>query len=159
LKKRSASSLVSEPICPNYFTLLCLYSSINHLIGSVSIPSDELSEGVEIRVLEKLTAIIEDVKSGLDPDLLASWYDLIVARAKEVCPDELKDTISVERHPILTMKFHIKASRRAVPYLLDAIEEYLPQMPFATRLYFQKVEEILEQEAAKFDERRKGARS
>ena len=114
-----------------------------------------MSEGIEIRVLEKLTAIIEDVKSSLDPDLLASWYDLIVERTKEICPDELRDTISVERDPILTMKFHIKASRRAVPYLLDVIEEHLPQMSFATRLYFQKVEEILEQEAAKFNERRR----
>jgi hypothetical protein len=113
-----------------------------------------LSGDIEVRVLEKLTAIIEDVKSGLDPDLLASWYDFIVERAKEICPDELRDTISVERDPILTMKFHIKASRRAVPYLLDVIEEHLPQMPFATRLYFQKVEEILVQEAARFDGRK-----
>ena len=121
------------------------------MVGSLY---DGLSEGIEIKVLEKLTAIIEDVKSGLDPDLLASWYDLIVARAKEICPDELRDTISVERDPILTMKFHIKASRRAVPYLLDVIDEHLPQMPFATRLYFQKVAEILEQEAAKFDNKK-----
>jgi len=121
-------------------------------LGSIS---DRLSGDIEVRVLEKLTAIIEDVKSGLDPDLLASWYDFIVERAKEICPDELRDTISVERDPILTMKFHIKASRRAVPYLLDVIEEHLPQMPFATRLYFQKVEEILEQEAARFDGRKR----
>lgn len=110
-----------------------------------------MSDGIEIRVLEKLTDIINDIKSGLDPDLLASWYEFIVERAKESCPEDLRDTISVERDPILTLKFHIKASRRAVPYILDVIEEYLPQMPFATRLYFQKVEEILEQEAAKFD--------
>jgi len=112
---------------------------------------DELSGDIEVKVLEKLTAIIEEVKSGLDPDLLAAWYDFIVERAKRICPDELRDTIVVERDPILTMKFRIKASRRAVPYILDVIEEHLPQMPFATRLYFQKVEEILEQEAAKFD--------
>jgi len=112
-----------------------------------------LSEGIEVRVLEKLADIIEEVKNGLDPDLLAYWYDFIVERAKESCPDNLKETISVERDPILTLKFHIKASRRAVPYLIDVIEEHLPQMPFATRLYFQKVEEIIEQEAAKFDNR------
>ena len=112
-----------------------------------------MSEGIEVRVLEKLADIIEEVKNGLDPDLLAYWYDFIVERAKESCPDNLKETISVERDPILTLKFHIKASRRAVPYLIDVIEEHLPQMPFATRLYFQKVEEIIEQEAAKFDNR------
>jgi hypothetical protein len=112
-----------------------------------------LSEGIEVKVLEKLADIIEEVKNGLDPDLLASWYEFIVERAKENCPDNLKDTISVERDPILTLKFHIKASRRAVPYLLDVIEEHLPQMPYATRLYFQKVEEILELEAARFDNR------
>ncbi len=110
-----------------------------------------LSDGIEVRMLEKLAGMIDDIKTGLDPDLLASWYEFIVARAKENCPEKLRDTISVERDPILTLKFHIKASRRAVPYILDVIEEHLPQMPFATRLYFQKVEEILEQEAAKFD--------
>jgi len=112
-----------------------------------------LSEGIEVKVLEKLADIIEEVKNGLDPDLLASWYEFIVERAKENCPVNLKDTISVERDPILTLKFHIKASRRAVPYLLDVMEEHLPQMPYATRLYFQKVEEILELEAARFDNR------
>ena len=110
-----------------------------------------MSDNIEVRMLEKLADIIEDVKRGLDPDLLASWYEFIVERAKEICPENLKHTISVERDPILTLKFHIKASRRAVPYILDVIEEHLPEMPFATRLYFQKVEEMLEQAAAKFD--------
>lgn len=110
-----------------------------------------MSDGIEVRVLERLADMIDDIKNGLDPDLLASWYEFIVERAKEVCPDRLRDTILVERDPILTLRFHIKASRRAVPYLLDVIEEHLPQMPFATRLYFQKVAEILEQEAEKFD--------
>ena len=41
------------------------------------------------------------------------------------------------------MKFEFKASKRAIPYLVEAIENNLNSMPFATRLYFQKFEEIM----------------
>jgi len=44
------------------------------------------------------------------------------------------------------MKFEFKTSRRAVKYVLDAIDRNLPSMPTATRLYFQKLSEIIQQE-------------
>ncbi len=52
------------------------------------------------------------------------------------------------------MKFNIKCSRRAVHYVVDSIESNITQMPFATRLYFQKVEEIITSEAGKPDLRK-----
>ncbi len=42
------------------------------------------------------------------------------------------------------MKFEFKTSKRAVSYVFEAIEDNLPSMPFATRLYFQKLEELIE---------------
>ena len=100
----------------------------------------------EIRILEKLSNMIEDIKQGLDPDVLADWYSVIEEEAKSLCPDELRDSIAVWRDPIITLKFEIKASKRAVPYVIEAIENNLPAMSFATRLYFQKLEEIIQKE-------------
>jgi hypothetical protein len=103
--------------------------------------------GEEIRVLEKLAEMIKDIKYGLDPDVLADWYKVIETEAKSLCPDELRDSIAVTRDPILTLKFEFKASKRAIPCVIEAIENNLSAMPFATRLYFQKLEEIVQQEA------------
>ena len=104
--------------------------------------------GEEIRVLEKLSQMVQDIKHGLDPETLADWYRIVENEARSLCPDELKDSIAVERDPILTLKFEFKASKRAVPYVVEAIENNLSAMPFATRLYFQKLEEIIQQEAS-----------
>lgn len=103
----------------------------------------------EIHIIEKLASIIEDIKHGLDPDVLAYWYDVIESEAKALCPEELKSTISVRRDPIITLKFELRSSIRAVPFIIEAIENNLPSMPFATRLYFQKLEEIIKEEAKK----------
>jgi len=43
-------------------------------------------------------------------------------------------------------------SKRAVPYVMQAIEEYIPLMPYSTGLYFRKVQQIL------IDEINKGLR-
>ena len=106
---------------------------------------------IEVKVLGSLVKMIRDIRIGLDPDLLAKWYDVIVSEAKSLCPqDDLRDSIEVIRDPVLTMRFEVKASRRAVPYIIEAIENNLSLMPFATRLYFQKLEEIILDEASKF---------
>lgn len=104
---------------------------------------------VEIRVLHKLSEIIQDVKKGLDPDVLAYWYMVIEEEAKHLCPEELREKIQIRQHPILWMKFEVKVSKRAIPYLIEAIENNLNDMPFATRLYFQKLEEIIVKELEK----------
>jgi len=108
-----------------------------------------MSGDIEVRVLDRLVEMIEDVKIGLDPDVLADWYNIIETEAKQLTPEELRDSIKVVRDPVITLKFELKASRRAVPYVIEAIENNLNKMPFATRLYFQKLEEIILQEASK----------
>jgi hypothetical protein len=47
------------------------------------------------------------------------------------------------------MKFKMDVSKRAVPYVVKVIEEYIPLMPYSTSLYFRKVQEILSDEITK----------
>jgi hypothetical protein len=44
------------------------------------------------------------------------------------------------------MKFEFKTSKRAVKYVIEAIDRNLPEMPTATRLYFQKLSELIQAE-------------
>ena len=44
------------------------------------------------------------------------------------------------------MKFEFKTSRRAVKYVIEAIDRNLDRMPLATRLYFQKLSELIQAE-------------
>ena len=98
-------------------------------------------------VLNKLLKDIEDLKLGLDPNVLAGWYNKIAEDARREAPSHLQDSIGVMQDPILPMKFEFKTSRRAVRYVLEAIDRNLQGMPMATRLYFQKLSEIIQAES------------
>lgn len=108
-----------------------------------------MSEDISLKTIDKLVEIIQDIKLGLDPDVLADWYRIIESEARSLAPPDLADTIRVTRDEILPLRFQIKASKRVVPHVLEAIENHLPEMPFATRLYFQKLEEIITEELLK----------
>jgi len=101
----------------------------------------------EMLVLHRLLQEIENLKLGLDPNVLAGWYNKVASDAKAEAPRHLTDSIDVLQDPILPMKFEFKTSKRAVKYVLDAIDRNLPDMPTATRLYFQKLSELIHQEA------------
>ncbi len=101
----------------------------------------------EMLVLNKLLQEIEDLKLGLDPNVLAGWYQKIAADARAEAPSHLVDSIDVIQDPILPMKFEFKSSRRAIRYVLEAIDKNLDQMPMATRLYFQKLAELIQAES------------
>jgi hypothetical protein len=98
-------------------------------------------------VLNKLLQDIEDLKLGLDPDVLHGWYQKIASDARAEAPSHLTDSIDVIQDPILPMKFEFKSSKRAIKYVLEAIERNLDAMPMATRLYFQKLAELIQAEA------------
>jgi hypothetical protein len=100
----------------------------------------------ESRLIERLVKEIDNLKLGLDPTVLAGWYSRVEAEAKSRAPEHLKDTIQVVQNEILPMKFEFKTSRRAVGYVLDAIDRNLEAMPLATRLYFQKLSELIQAE-------------
>lgn len=97
----------------------------------------------------KLNNIIKEMRDGLVPEALATWYLIVQSRAREVCPEDLRDKIIIEQDPILPMKFKLNISKRTVPFVVSAIEQSLPEMPYSTRLYFEKVQEIILQEFTK----------
>jgi hypothetical protein len=109
-----------------------------------------MEEDIGTSAIDKLLKMIEEKKLGLDPDVLAYWFKMVESDAKSICPENLRDSISMKQDPVLWMKFQLKASKRSVPFLIQAIEKNLPSMPYATRLYFMKVGEIIEDEASRF---------
>ena len=100
----------------------------------------------EMLMLQRLLQEIENLKQGLEPEVLAGWYNKVAADAKVAAPSHLVESIDVVQDPLLPMKFEFKTSKRAVQYVLDAIDENLVEMPTATRLYFQKLSELIQQE-------------
>jgi len=100
----------------------------------------------EMLVLQRLLREIENLKMGLDPEVLAGWYNKVAADAKAAAPGHLVESIDVVQDSLLPMKFELKTSKRAVQYVLDAIDQNLLEMPTATRLYFQKLSELIQQE-------------
>ncbi|MDA4135438.1 MAG: hypothetical protein OK449_00390 [Thaumarchaeota archaeon] len=100
----------------------------------------------ETRIIEKLVREIENLKLGLDTNVLAGWYRKVESDAKARTPEHLRDSIQVVQNEILPMKFEFKTSKRAVRYVLEAIDRNLAEMPMATRLYFQKLSELIQAE-------------
>ena len=83
------------------------------------------------------------------PEVLANWYLVVQSRARELCTEVLRDKIIVEQDPLLSMKFKLNISKRTVPFVISAIEQTLPEMPYSTKLYFEKVQEIILEEFIK----------
>ncbi len=100
-------------------------------------------------MLNKMYSDIVCLKDGLDPINIAFWYKKIIEEAKEMAPPWLVDKINVKQDPILYLKFNLDISKRAVRYLMIAVENNLGDMPYTTRLYFLKIQEIVSQEMDK----------
>ena len=94
----------------------------------------------------KLNSIINEMQNGLIPEVLEYWYLIVQNKARELSPEDLRDKIIVDQDPILPMKFKLNISKRTVPFVISAIDQTLPEMPYSTRLYFEKVQEIILQE-------------
>jgi len=96
--------------------------------------------------LYTITKGIKNLKEGLHPELLAYWYKRIEDKSIDNVPNNLKDKIRFRQDRVLWMKFRMDVSKRAVPYVMRVIEEYIPLMPYSTGLYFRKVQQILADE-------------
>jgi len=94
----------------------------------------------------KLDLAISNLKDGLHPDILAYWYKRIEEKTREIAPIHLKEKLNFRQDRLLWMKFQLNISRRAVPYLIRAIEEYIDLMPYSTGLYFRNVQQIVTDE-------------
>lgn len=100
-------------------------------------------------MMKQIDNDVTDLKEGLHPENLAFWYDKIIKETKEMAPSWLQEKIKVKQDPILQMKFNLDISKRAVQYFMMAVEQNLEHMPYSTRLYFLKVQEIMEDEVDK----------
>jgi hypothetical protein len=101
------------------------------------------------KMLHGMSSGITSMKEGLDPENIALWYNKVIEDAKEMAPPWLVDKIGVKQDPILYLKFNLNISKRAVRYLMMAIENNLNDMPYTTKLYFLKVQELVTQEMDK----------
>ena len=110
-------------------------------------PGDDL---MSMGTIARYSKMIEDLRAGLDPEIIKTWYEKVESDARDLAPANLKETIEVIQDDLLPMKYNFKASKRAVPFVVEAIEKNLQAMPFATRLYFQKVEESIWEEYERY---------
>ena len=100
-------------------------------------------------MLKKIGNDVSNLKEGLYPENLSFWYKKIIKETREMAPPWLEDKINLKQDPILPMKFNIDISKRAVKYLIIAIDNNLDDMPYSTQLYFLKVQEIMGSEMDK----------
>ncbi|MDW3611245.1 MAG: hypothetical protein QOK90_03880 [Nitrososphaeraceae archaeon] len=91
----------------------------------------------------KVDQSIRNLRSGLEPEVLLYWYRQIQYESIEKVGNELKDKIHFEQDRILWMRFKINISIRAIPIVLETIENFIPLMEYSTELYFRKIQEIL----------------
>ena len=100
-------------------------------------------------MVKKFNSDVANLKQGLQPTNLSFWYRKIIHETIEMAPPWLEDKIKVHQDPILSMKFNLDISKRAVRYFMIAVDNNLDKMPYSTRLYFLKVQEILSTEMDK----------
>ena len=100
-------------------------------------------------MMHQINNDVANLQRGLHPESLAFWYGKIIKETKEMTPPWLQDKIKVNQDPILPLKFNLDISKRAVRYFVVAVDNNIDQMPYSTKLYFLKVQEILETEMDK----------
>lgn len=100
-------------------------------------------------MMRKIDSDLTNLKQGLQPERLSFWYNKIILETIEMAPPWLQDKIKVHQDPILPMKFNLDISKRAVRYFMIAVDNNLDAMPYSTKLYFLKVQEVMSAEMDK----------
>ena len=100
-------------------------------------------------MMKKIDTDISNIRQGLHPQNLSYWYDKIIKETIDMAPPWLEDKIKVHQDPILPMKFNLDISKRAVRYFMIIVDNNLDDMPYSTKLYFLKVQEIMSTEMDK----------
>ena len=100
-------------------------------------------------MMKKFDNDVSNLQKGLHPENLCFWYEKIIKETIEMAPPWLQDKIRVKQDPILTMKFNLDISKRAVRYFMIAVDDNLEEMPYSTKLYFLRVQEIMGSEMDK----------
>ena len=89
---------------------------------------------VTSKILNQINNDVVNLKDGLNPENISYWYEKIINETREMAPPWLTDKINV---------------KRAVRYFMQIVDANLDSMPYSTKLYFLKVEEILSSEMDK----------
>lgn len=100
-------------------------------------------------MLDQLDSDVSSLQHGLQPENLSFWYEKVIKETKSMAPPWLEDKIKAIQDPLLPMKFNLDISKRAVRYFMIVVDDNLDQMPYSTKLYFLKVQEILDTEMNK----------
>lgn len=100
-------------------------------------------------MMKKFDNDVINLQKGLHPENLSFWYNKVIQETIEMAPPWLQDKIKVNQDQILPMKFNLDISKRAVRYFMIAVDNNLDLMPYSTRLYFLKVQEIMSTEMDK----------
>ena len=100
-------------------------------------------------MMKKFDTDVSNLQKGLHPENLSYWYDKIIKETIDMAPPWLQNKIKVEQDPILTMKFNLDISKRAVRYFMIVVDDNLEDMPYSTKLYFLKVQEVMSAEMDK----------
>ena len=100
-------------------------------------------------MMKKIDSDVSNLKQGLQPENLSFWYDKIIQETIEMVPPWLQDKVKVHQDPILSMKFNLDISKRAVRYFMIVVDNNLDDMPYSTKLYFLKVQELMSTEMDK----------
>ena len=100
-------------------------------------------------MIKKIDTDVSNLKQGLQPENLSFWYVKIIQETIDMAPPWLQDKIKVHQDPILKMKFNLDISKRAVRYFMIVVYNNLDDMPYSTKLYFLKVQELLSTEMDK----------
>ena len=95
------------------------------------------------KMLNRIDVDIDNLKGGLQPENLEYWYRKITDETIEILPPWLTDKINIRQDPVLQLKFNIDISKRAVRYFMQVNDYNLKNMPYTTRLYFMKVQEVV----------------
>ena len=105
--------LDSKPFDALYFIVIPLSGKAAKHMGNRNYRSNE-----------KLDLAISNLKDGLDPEILAVLVtEGLKESLREIAPTHLKEKLCLRQDRILWMKFELNISKRAVPYLMQAIEE------------------------------------
>ncbi len=105
--------------------------------------------GLTNSMLNRMENEASNLKNGLNPDNIALWYKKIIHETREMVPPWLVDKVNVIQDPILPMKFNVDISKRAVRYFMQVVDDNLEKMPYSTKLYFLKVQEVMSSEMDK----------
>lgn len=100
-------------------------------------------------MMKQIDNDVSNLKQGLQPESLSYWYDKLIKETIEMAPPWLQDKIKVHQDPVLTMKFNLDISKRAVRYFMIAVDNNIDEMPYSTKLYFLKVQEVMATEMDK----------